>query len=75
MAIKNKMTFTKEERIQQLKDACDSIKENAADFIGNEQFPSNWTISIVMNCGEFAHLRLERECLPAVMMKKLLDPS
>ena len=75
MAIKNNMTFTKEERIQQLKDACDSIKKNAADFIGNEQFPSNWTISIVMNCGEFTHLRLERESLPAVMMKKLLDHS
>lgn len=64
-------TFTKEERIQQLKDACDSIKENAADFIGNEEFPSNWTVSIVFDCHEFPYLRLERESIPSIVLKKL----
>ena len=73
MAVKNIKTFTKEERIQQLKDACDSIKENAADFIGNEEFLCNWKISIVINSHEFPVLRLERESVPSVMLKKLTD--
>lgn len=65
-------TFTKEERIQQLKDACDSIKENAADFIGNEPFGRSVTVSIVMECREFPYLRLERESLPSIALKKLM---
>ena len=73
MAIKNTHTFTREERIQQLKDACDSIKENAADFIGNEEFHRNLTVSVVMNCREFPFLRLERESLPHIVVKKIID--
>lgn len=65
--------FTKEERIQQLKDACDSIKENAADFIGNEEFAMNWKISIVLNCHEFPCLLLERESIPSVALKKFIN--
>lgn len=72
MAVKNH-TFTREERIQQLKDACDSIKENAADFIGNEEFPCNWEISIVINSHEFPALRLVRESVPSIALKKLID--
>ena len=64
--------FTKEERIQQLMDACDSIKENAADFIGNEEFPTDWTVSIVFNCHEFPQLRLERTSVPSIALKRLL---
>lgn len=71
MAIKVQ-TFTREERIQQLKDACDSIKENAADFIGNEEFSRSMTVSIVMECREFPYLRLERESLPSIALKKLI---
>lgn len=73
MAVRNTQTFTREERIQQLKDACDSIKENAADFIGNEEFPRDWKISIVFDCYEFPYLRLERESVPAIALKKLVD--
>ena len=65
-------TFTREDRIQQLKDACDSIKENAADFIGNEEFQSNWKISIVFDCREVPYLRLERESIPSIVLKKLV---
>ena len=67
------MTFTKEQRIQQLQDACDSIKENAADFIGDEPFPCNWIISIVMNCKEFTTVKVERECIPHIMFEKIRD--
>ena len=66
-----KQVITREKRIQQLKDACDSIKENAEDFIGNEEFPSNWKISIVFECNAFPYLRLERESIPSAAIKKL----
>lgn len=72
MAIKNH-TFTREDRIQQLIDACDSIKENAADFIGDEEFSRNWVISVVMNCHEFPIIRLERESVPAVAFKRMVN--
>ena len=67
-----KQTFTREDRIQQLKDACDSIKENAADFIGNEEFPQNWEISIVLESHAFPQLRVVRESVPSVALKKLV---
>ena len=70
MAIVRK-TFTREERIQQLMDACDSIKENAADFIGNEEFSRNWEITIVFDSYEFPYVRLARESVPSIMLKKL----
>ncbi len=66
-------TFTKEERIQQLKDACDSIKENAADFIGNEEFPQNWEISIILESRAFPQLRVVRESVPSIVLKKQID--
>ena len=72
MATINTQIFTKEERIQQLKDACDSIKENAADFIGNEEFPRDWKISIVFDCREFPYLQLERTSIPSIALKKLI---
>lgn len=65
-------TFTKEDRIQQLKDACDSIKENAADFIGNEEFPRRWEIRIVIECNCFPVVRLERESLPSIAVKNMM---
>lgn len=68
MATKSKI-FGREARIQQLKDACDSIKENAADFIGNEEFPCNWEIRIIFDCKEFPVLQLVRESIPSVVMK------
>ena len=71
MAIKAQ-TFTREDRIQQLMDACDSINENADDFIGNEEFSRSMTVSIVMNCHEFPYLRLERESLPSIALKKMI---
>ena len=69
--------FTKDERIQQLKDACDSIKENAADFIGNEEFPIGVTVSIVIECREIPYIRLERKSYPDIMVKNLTrgDPN
>lgn len=70
MAVKQQ-TFTKEERIQQLKDACDSIKEKAADFVGNEEFNCNMKVSIVMECREFPYIRLERDSLPSVLIRKM----
>ena len=68
MVTKSKI-FSKEARIQQLKDACDSIKENAADFIGNEEFPCNWEIRIIFDCDEFPVLQLVRKSLPSVVTK------
>lgn len=68
MATKSEI-FSREARIQQLKDACDSIKENAADFIGNEEFPCNWEIRIVFECKAQPVLQLVRESIPSVVMK------
>lgn len=68
---KENHTFGRENRIQQLKDACDSIKENAADFIGNEEFPMNWTISISFATNEFPVIRLERESYPSAVIKNM----
>jgi len=67
----NRVTFTKEERIQQLQDACDSIKENAADFIGNEPFPCNWTVQIEMKCHEAVVVRVIRDSIPHEFIKRL----
>ena len=64
-------TFTREVRIQQLKDCCDSIKENAADFIGNEEFARSWKISIVLECNSFPVVCLERESLPSAVIKNM----
>lgn len=68
---KENHAFGRENRIQQLKDCCDSIKENAADFIGNEEFPVNWKISIVFECNSFPVVRLERESLPSAVVKNM----
>ena len=65
-------TFTKEERIQQLMDACDSIKDKAADFIGDEEFSMNMTVSIVIESHEIPYLRLERKSYPNIVLKKLM---
>lgn len=64
-------TFSRrEKRIEQLKAACDSIKANAADFIGDEEFPSEVRVSIVMAPNGIPYIRLERESLPAEVMKR-----
>jgi hypothetical protein len=60
----------RENRIEQLKAACDSIKANAADFIGDEEFPCGWTVSIVMEPNAVPVIRLERESLPAEVVKR-----
>ena len=73
MAVKKAWTFTREQIIQQLKDACDGIKENAADFIGNEEFPRNWRIIIDINSQEFPVVRLERESIPHIALKRLTN--
>lgn len=65
--------FKKEDRIQQLKDACDSIKENAADFIGNEEFARSWKVSIVFECNSFPVVQLERESYPSAVIKKMFS--
>ena len=70
-----RQTFTREDRIQQLKNACDSIKENAADFIGEEEFPRNWKVSIVFECHEFPKLLLERESIPSITLKKMFGEN
>ena len=70
-----RQTFTREDRIQQLKDACDCIKENAADFIGEEEFPQNWEISIVFECREFPVLRVVRESIPSITLKNMFDKT
>ena len=63
-------SYSKEKRIEQLKAACDSIKANAADFIGNEEFKTNMKISIVFECREVPVLLLERESIPAEVVKR-----
>lgn len=64
--------FSKEQRIQQLVDCCESIKANAADYIGNEEYSRGLTVSIVMECREFPYIKLERECLPSAAINRLI---
>lgn len=68
-----KTTFSREKRIKQLEAACDSIKENAADFIGNEKFPCDWEISIVMPCKDLPYIRLTRKSVPSEVIEKRVD--
>ena len=67
----NKHCRTREERIEDLKLACDSIKELADNFIGNEPFPLNWKISIIINAHEPPYITVERESIPHKYMDKL----
>lgn len=60
----------RQKRIDQLIAACDSIKENAADFIGNEPFPVRWKVSIVFEPNEAPVVRLERDSVPALMLER-----
>lgn len=62
--------FTREERIQQLKDACSDIKANAADFIGKEEFPMGWEVRIVIKPHELPVIELGRRCYSQSMMRR-----
>lgn len=68
-AIKSNIT-NRQKRINQLIAACDSIKENAADFIGNEPCPVRWQVSIVFEPDETPVVRLERDSVPAIMFER-----
>ena len=61
---------SREQRINQLIAACDSIKENAKDFIGNEPIPVRWQISIVFEPRESPVVRLERESVPRFIFER-----
>lgn len=66
-----KLCKTREERIEDLKLACDSIKENAEDFIGKEPYPCNWKISIVIETNAPPYISIERESIPHKYFDKL----
>jgi hypothetical protein len=68
--ITEKTKAAREKRIEQLKAACDSIKENAADFIGNEEFPRSWEIRIVFDCNAVPCIELRRESIPSEILKR-----
>lgn len=70
-----KRAITRETRIKQLEAACDSIKNNAADFIGNELFPCDWEISIVIEHHAEPYIRLTRKSLPSEVILMRLDPK
>ena len=72
MAIKTNIN-NRERRISQLIAACDSIKANAEDFIGNEPCPVRWKISIVFEPKEVPVVRLERECVPHIVFERQDD--
>ena len=65
--------FTREERIQQLQDACGDIKANAADFIGAAEYPTGWEIRIIFNPHEIPDIELERRCYSQSMMQRFLQ--
>lgn len=65
--------FTREERIQQLQDACSDIKDNAADFIGAAEYPTGWEIRIIFNPHELPVVELERRCYSQSMMRRFLQ--
>ena len=65
--------FTREERIQQLQDACGDIKANAADFIGAAEYPTGWEIRIIFNPHELPVVELERRCYSQSMRRMFLQ--
>lgn len=66
----NSNVKARQKRIEQLKAACDSIKANAADFIGAEEFRRSVKISIVFEPHEIPVILLERESLPSEVIKR-----
>lgn len=63
----------REKRINQLIAACDSIKANAEDFIGNEPCPVSWKVSIVFEPKRTPVVLLERESVPHIMLERQDD--
>lgn len=66
--ITEKTKAAREKRVEQLKAACDSIKENAADFIGNEDFPCDWEVCIAFECNALPCVKLYRKSIPSKML-------
>lgn len=62
-------TFTKEERIEQLKACAEGIISNAEDIIGNAEIAVDWQVVIELNCQEYPTVKIERHFIP----KKLID--
>lgn len=64
-------TFTKEERIEQLKACAAVIISNAEDIIGNAELAVDWHVVIELNCQEYPTVKIERHFIP----KELIDVS
>ena len=71
--MKTGKSFTKEERIEQLKLICDSIKENAAEYIGNYEFPINRRIIISFPSHEIPTVTTENEHFAEKMIKEIFN--
>ena len=61
-------TFTKEERVEQLKACAAGIISNAEDIIGNAEFAVDWQVVIKMNCQEYPTVKIERHFNPKELM-------
>ena len=66
-------TFTKEERVEQLKACAAGIISNAEDIIGNAEFAVDWQVVIEMNCQEHPTVKIERHFIPKELMDVFKD--
>lgn len=69
------MRVTRDERIQQLKDTCDSIKENAADYIGESEFRIDVCVSIIFEPDSIPVVEVKRRQYPEKLIKRLVNPG
>lgn len=65
------MAFTREERIKQLKACAETIKNNAARIITDDEFTQNWKVTIVINCNEVPHITAKRDFVSKEIIESL----
>ena len=58
------MTFTKEDRVAQLKACAETIIEKAEEIIGDLEYPTNQTVTIHLDCQEIPTIKVEKEIIP-----------
>lgn len=61
-------TFTKKERVEQLKACANGIISNAEDIIGNAEIAVDWQVTIELNCQEYPTVKVERQFIPKELM-------
>lgn len=65
------MTDTFQDRLQQIKDAGQSIINNAESILGNEEYRTELSIIVTLKANEIPEIRIERSFIPETYVNRL----